>query len=187
MKIKTEQDIINMVSSNTEMMTILRAVRDLQLPDWWIGAWFIRNAIWDINLGSWVVTIDHDIDIACFDRDHQDESTETHYEQQLTQLMPQYEWSVTNQPRMESRNNLIYQDTRDAISQYHETATASCITLTDDDQVIFYNRYRIDDVINWIIRRSPWRIFYPEQERTKRRTSKLHWLERRPTLQIINP
>ena len=90
--------------------------------------------------------IDHDIDIAYFDRDYQDESIETQYEQQLTQLMPQYERSVTNQPRMESRNNLTYQDTRDAISQYHETATASCITLTDNDQVIFYNKYGIEDV-----------------------------------------
>ena len=38
MKIQTEQDIIDMVSSNDEMMIILRTVRDLQLPDWWIGA-----------------------------------------------------------------------------------------------------------------------------------------------------
>jgi hypothetical protein len=38
MNIQTEQDIIDMVSSNTEMMNILRTVRDLQLPDRRIGA-----------------------------------------------------------------------------------------------------------------------------------------------------
>lgn len=186
MKIVTEQDIIDLVSSNSEMMSILRAVRDLRLPDRWIGAWFIRNAIRDINFWPGVVVIDHDIDIAYFDRDHQDEAIETQYEHQLTEQLPQYEWSVTNQPRMESYNNLTYIDTKDAISQYHETATASCITLTDDDEVVFYNKYWIEDLVQGIIRKASWREYYPDEERHKRRVSKTKRLQRRPTLQIIS-
>ena len=85
--------------------------------------------------------IDYDIDVVYFDRDNQQESLELRYEQELIKVLPQYVRSVTNQPRMEIYNNVTYKDTKDAISKYPETATASGIMLTDNDQVLFYNKY----------------------------------------------
>ncbi len=45
MYIKTEQDIIKLIQSDTWMMEILQTAKSLQLPDWWVCAGFVRSKI----------------------------------------------------------------------------------------------------------------------------------------------
>lgn len=42
-----EQEILKIIGSDARRMEILKAVRTLELPDWIIGAGFVRNPIWD--------------------------------------------------------------------------------------------------------------------------------------------
>ena len=43
----TEQDILDLIAKDEWMMGVLRTARSLHLPDWMIGAGFVRNKVWD--------------------------------------------------------------------------------------------------------------------------------------------
>ena len=42
-----EQDIINLIKNDEWMMSVLGEAEKLCLPDWMIGAGFLRNKVWD--------------------------------------------------------------------------------------------------------------------------------------------
>ncbi len=39
--------MVGVIESDQAAMRVLRATADLGLPDWWIGAGFVRNRVWD--------------------------------------------------------------------------------------------------------------------------------------------
>ena len=41
----TEQDVVGVIESDPGALRVLRATADLGLPDWWIGAGFVRNRV----------------------------------------------------------------------------------------------------------------------------------------------
>ncbi len=41
------KDIADIIEKDQWMMKVLKAVKTLNLPDWWIGAGFVRSKIWD--------------------------------------------------------------------------------------------------------------------------------------------
>ena len=43
----TEQDILKIIENDKWMMDILHVAQKLNLPDWMIGAGFVRNKVWD--------------------------------------------------------------------------------------------------------------------------------------------
>src|SRR5688572_467422 len=90
------------------MMDVLRLVESLNLPDWWIGAGFVRSKVWDHLHGYKTRTPLPDIDVIYFDRtDFEQEEVnkdttriERKYEEKLQKLFPSVKWGVTNQARM---------------------------------------------------------------------------------------
>jgi hypothetical protein len=46
-RLKSESDIAAFIARQPPMMRVLRAVAAQRLPDGWVGAGFIRNAVWD--------------------------------------------------------------------------------------------------------------------------------------------
>ncbi len=44
---KYQQEVQRLLLTDPLRMQALLAVRDLQLPDAWIGAGFVRDAVWD--------------------------------------------------------------------------------------------------------------------------------------------
>ena len=64
-------------------MACLRAVRVLQLPDWYLAAGFLRNAIWDA-VHQLPQTPLNDIDLVFFDPVDISTERETQLEQQLS-------------------------------------------------------------------------------------------------------
>ncbi|WP_370646549.1 nucleotidyltransferase family protein, partial [Photobacterium sp. OFAV2-7] len=48
-------------------MACLEAARTLKLPDWYLGAGFLRNAIWDHLHGKTSMTPLNDVDVVYFD------------------------------------------------------------------------------------------------------------------------
>lgn len=45
MMIQNEKEIIQLIKEDEWMMDILRAVKSLHLPDWWVCAGFVRSKI----------------------------------------------------------------------------------------------------------------------------------------------
>ena len=41
------KEIERLISADVEAMETLRAAQRLGLPDWWLGAGFVRNRVWD--------------------------------------------------------------------------------------------------------------------------------------------
>ncbi|WP_371932607.1 nucleotidyltransferase family protein [Bacillus carboniphilus] len=76
MVIKSENDIIQLVEKDQWMMDIIRSVKRLQLPDWWICAGFVRSKIWDVQQGFTERTKLPDVDVIYYDKSNTDEKTE---------------------------------------------------------------------------------------------------------------
>jgi hypothetical protein len=53
--------------ANGWFMSLLRAARAVDLPDWFVGAGVIRNIVWDHLLGYAIPTPPADVDVVFFD------------------------------------------------------------------------------------------------------------------------
>lgn len=145
-----------MITEDIWMMNILKAVKSLNLPDCWICAGFVRSKIWDTLHQFHERTTIPDIDVAYFDPENIDESTEKEWEEMLKTLMPHIPWSVKNEARMHMKSNLPpFSSTVDAISMFPETATALGVKLNERDQVILTAPCGIQDVINLEVKPNP--------------------------------
>ncbi|MBT6096227.1 MAG: nucleotidyltransferase family protein [Rhodospirillaceae bacterium] len=137
------------IRSSRWHMDALRAVRDLSLSDWAIGAGFVRSAVWDRLHGYESSSPITDIDVVYFDRDDISCETENRISQQLTRALSNYPWSVRNQARMHVRNNdRPYNSTLDAISFWLETATCIALRLETDDTFSILAPHGLQDLVD---------------------------------------
>ena len=124
-----------MAAAKNELISILRADRrrwhllglvdSLGLPDCWIGAGFIRNAVWDHLHQHSFSPINGDVDVIWFDSEQTDPEEDRRHEAALLSLEPRIAWSVKNQARMHARNrDTPYASATDAMRYWPETATA---------------------------------------------------------------
>ena len=156
MKITTEREIIALIQEDKWMMELLKSAKSLNLPDWWICAGFVRSKIWDVLHGFDERTTIPDIDVIYYDRKSIEKSVEKEHEEVLKRLQPTIPWSVKNQARMHSVNNITpYSSSVDAIAKFPETATALGVKLDIKNNVILTAPHGIDDVINLRVKPTP--------------------------------
>lgn len=136
-----------MVSSPWHLQT-LRVVRDLNLPDWAIGAGFVRNAVWDRLHGFAESTPLSDIDVLFFDPVDASPAREEYLEAALVDALPDRPWSVRNQARMHIRNSdRPYISTEDAMSFWLETPTCVAVRLDQADKISIISPFGLADLI----------------------------------------
>src|SRR5690606_26745575 len=153
---KSEQDIVSAIEQDVRMMEILKAVKTLDLPDWWICAGFVRSKVWDDLHGYKERTPLADIDVIYFDKNQTEESEEKKIEQQLQALLPDVPWSVKNQARMHQINGLApYSSSVDAISKFPETATALGVKLDSEAKLVLAAPCGIQDVLEMTVKPTP--------------------------------
>jgi len=156
MKINNEEDILRFIREDFWMMDILKTVKQLNLPDWWICAGFVRSKIWDVQHGFQIRTPLPDIDVIYFDSGNLDEAAEKRLEEKLFCLAPHLPWSVKNQARMHSKNQVPpYTSSADGIAHFPETVTALGVTLDEQSQVLLTAPWGIHDVIYLEVHPSP--------------------------------
>ncbi|QGQ99591.1 nucleotidyltransferase family protein [Paenibacillus psychroresistens] len=149
MAITNEADIIQLVRKDSWMMDLLQTAQSLQLPDWWICAGFVRSKLWDVIHGYNERTPLPDIDLIYFDPTLIDEAVEKELENRLKLTHPHIPWSIKNEARMHSVNNLPpYISSVDAISKFPETATTLGLKLDEHNQIILAAPCGIYDVIH---------------------------------------
>lgn len=164
------------------MMEILRTVKGLNLPDWWIGAGFIRSKVWDILHDYTNRTPIPDIDVIYLNRNEPIQE-ELSYESKLKILRPDINWSVKNQAKMHVRHNdKPYKTSSQALAQWVETATCIGCRLTKNNKVIITAPQGIKDLVGFILRpihpSKNLNLFY---ERIKKKK----WLEKWPKLKVV--
>ncbi len=166
MIITTEREIITLIQEDKWMMELLTSAQSLKLPDWWICAGFVRSKIWDVLHGFDERTTIPDIDVIYYDRTNIEKSVEKENEEALKSLLPTIPWSVKNQARMHSVNNISpYTPSIDAISRFPETATALGVKLDEGNNVILSAPHGIEDVVNLRVKPTP--SFYGQKEQMK--------------------
>lgn len=146
--------LVQIISSDIGMLNTLRTIKNLKLPDCWIGAGFVRNAVWDYLHDQNQSTLT-DIDVIYFNPKNTSQTSDRTIEEQLNRITPQLNWSVKNQARMHIRNgHPPYLDCNDAISYWPETATSIAIRLTSNNKIEYLAPYGLDDLFNLIVRHS---------------------------------
>lgn len=160
-------------------MQALEIVRALALPDWAIGAGFIRAAVWDELSGFTAASAVDDIDVLYFNPLDRGAERDATIEQRLRDIDPTLPWSVRNQARMHIRNgDAPYRSTEDALRYWLETPTCVAVRLDAEDRFEILAPYGLEDLFAMAIRPTP-RGRVRRQEYVARLTGK-RWLERWP-------
>ena len=184
MAIKSEGAIAKLISSDRWMMDVLRAAEDLNLPDWWIGAGFLRNKVWDAIAGKQSQQ-SRDIDLVYFHAADTSRESDDAYDIKMKQDYPFAEWEIRNQARMHYVDGFQpFTSTADGLSHWVETATCVAVKLTGGE-LRFLFCYGTDDLFGLIARPTP---FFATGELLKRfymRVAEKRWQERWPELRVM--
>ncbi|MCG8492892.1 MAG: nucleotidyltransferase family protein [Sneathiellales bacterium] len=159
------------------------AVRTLDLPDWAIGAGFVRAPVWDHLSKKTSRTPIDDIDVLFFDPADLSKEREKHLEKKLRKARPDIPWSVKNQARMHFRNNNhAYENTEDAMRYWLETPTAVAVRLEADNRLTVLAPFGLDDLFQMILRPTPEGA--RKMDQFEDRIKNKPWLEHWPDLRI---
>ncbi len=120
-----ESELRAIMLGRAERSVVIDAVAELELPDCWLAAGFVRNTVWDHLHGHGESTPLNDVDIAYFDPIRVDRTVESAAAETLRSAFPDLDFSVKNQARMHHKNgHPPYASATDAISRWTETCTA---------------------------------------------------------------
>jgi len=163
-----------------EMAHALRLVAQWGPPGAWIGAGFLRNAVWDARHGRPPdVASLADLDVVHFDAAQPDSARDAAWEARLRAALP-LPWSVTNQARMHGRNgHAPYRDTDEALANWPETATAVAARWREGE-VELLAPHGMGDLLGLILRPTP--AFAQQREVVAARAAAKGWFQRWPLL-----
>jgi len=150
----------------------------------WIGAGFVRNAVWDSLAGRRPdARALADIDVVHLDATRPDATRDAAFEDALRTSRPALPWSVTNQARMAARHgHAPYASVAAAISVWPETATAVAVRLAGGALQVMAP-HGLDDLFALVARPSPAHAANPSVARA--RIAAKQWRARWPGLRMI--
>ncbi|MCT2400592.1 nucleotidyltransferase family protein [Novosphingobium mangrovi (ex Huang et al. 2023)] len=177
-----QAELASLLTADPLRMEALRAVRALDLPDGWIGAGFVRDAVWDRLHGHSARPPVGDVDVIWHSRERTGHSYDEILEARLRASMPGLDWSVRNQARMHPRNgDRPYRSTADAMTHWPETATAVAARLDTGGGLEINAPLGLADLFS--LRLRPTAHFAGARRPTfDLRVTKKRWLERYPAL-----
>lgn len=179
--------IDGIIRSDPIRWRLLEIVSDLNLPDCWIAAGFVRNAVWDALHGRLCRPPLGDVDVIWFDPDRSEEIHDRKIEETLRAAAPSIGWSVKNQARMHSRNgDQPYQSSTDAMRYWPETATAVAAKRSGKDQLDIACPFGLDDLFDLVLR--PTQRFAAEKLPIfEQRVQSKDWMTAWPLLRRAEP
>lgn len=188
LQINSEEDISRLIRADKWRSDVLNVAERLDLPNWWIGAGFLRNLIWDAIEGN-APREERDVDLVYFDKDAIDPDEHWAIDWAITDKLkseaPFAEWEVRNQARMHYINNLEpHMSSEEGISTWVETAT--CVAVRQQDGRLEYLFcHGTEDLFNLTAR--PIETFKTEELLPVfyGRVEKKRWQERWPSLKVI--
>ena len=163
---------------------LLEIVKSLALPDCWIGAGFVQNAVWDYLHGRTISPVSTDVDVVWFDTQRCDSEEDKAQESVLRALDSSVSWSVKNQARMHVQNgDAPYASTIDAIRYWPETATAVAVRRLKDGGSEVAAPLGLSDLFELVIR--PTEMFATGKKAIyQKRLESKKWLSTWPLLTL---
>lgn len=123
--------VSDILLSDDTRVRCLHALHDCKLPQAYIGAGFVRNAIWDHTHKKTQPTPLNDVDVVYFDKNDVSVDAEKWIQEYLMERFPEVQWQAKNQARMHLKHgHLPYSSTEHAISHWVEQETCVAVRLT---------------------------------------------------------
>jgi hypothetical protein len=167
-------------------MRVLAMQRSLALPDGWVGAGFIRNAVWDHLHGRPPSPPAGDVDILWFSRERADAAVDREIEAALRALDASVDWSVKNQARMHRRNgDAPYASSVAAMRCWPETATAIAARQDERGACEIAAPFGLDDLFALVLRPTP-RFSGEKHPIFLQRVASKGWLQHWPRLRLAD-
>jgi uncharacterized protein len=177
------------VRSTHWLMEALAAARDVDAPDWLIGAGAVRTAVWDGLHGFEGPTRLADVDLVFFDPDDLTRRRERAVEEALVAELPDLSWDAKNQAAV----HLWYPakfgfeveplaSTEEGVATWPEIASCVGVRLEPDGRLRVVAPHGLDDLLGLVHRRNPARVSVEEYER---RLASKRIRERWPLVQVL--
>jgi len=169
-----------LVRSSPWMMEVLRAVRDCDPPDWWVGGGVLRDLVWDpLHRGAFDPAMVKDVDVAFHDPTDLRPERDQEVERALVARLPGVKWDAKNQaavhtwyPRRFGLKVEPLASAADGVSTWPETATAVAVRLErrpgdgePDGRLLVTAAHGLDDLLAGVWRRNPRRVTVAEYRR----------------------
>ncbi len=180
-----KEKLINEILKDEWMLDILKSVRDLNLPDCWIGAGFVRSKAWDLLHGYTDRTPLTDVDVIFLDKKNITVEYEREIETKLKATNLSVNWEVRNQARTHLwHHSSPYKSTEEAISHWVETATCIGIRILNNNKLDLIAPHGLNDVESLLLKPVP---SLKNIETFNKRIKAKDWLNKWPKLKIITP
>lgn len=152
----SSQDVQLIFEKDPSIMHILAIIAHLELKDAWLCAGTLRNYLWNYLSGKQGFDHSTDVDVIFFDPTLSYEET-CLIEKNLKDKYPNYHWELKNQVYMHSHNphTKPYLNSCDAIPKFPETCTAIGAQLTQDNKVILFTPFGLEDLLNFQVTPTP--------------------------------
>jgi hypothetical protein len=176
--------VLSTLRSDDVRWHLLGVVNALGLPDCWIAAGFVRNAVWDHLHERPASPLPSDVDVNWYDPSRIDPEEDRSHEAVLRTIAPAANWSVKNQARMHARNgDAPYDSASDAMRYWPETATAVAARRVGPEHLEIVAPFGLRDLLDLTLRPTPRftgskRIIFDD------RVSSKAWLSHWPRLRI---
>ena len=160
-----EERLISIARSAPWLMSALRAVRQLELQSWCIGAGAIRNLVWDVLHCAPSAAAPADIDVAYFDASCLDSERDKQLQEKLNRLLPGVPWEVTNQAAVHLWFESYFghpaeplHSLEEAVASWPEYANSVGLTLNQNDSISVIAPHGLHDLFSMVVRRNPNRV-----------------------------
>jgi uncharacterized protein len=182
--------LVAIVRSSPTLMRALRATRDVDPPDWLIGAGVIRNLVWDRLHDREHPTPLKDVDLIFFDPGSLEREREESVREALARRAPDIPWDVKNQAAVRLWYPEVFGTTveplnssADAVGTWPETATSIAVRLLPNDGIDVVAPCGLEDLFGLVCRRNPRRVTIQEyRRRVGAKRIKQSW----PGVQIVD-
>jgi len=179
---KYQQLLTRLMEEDPLRLQALECLIQLNLPDSYIAAGFVRNLVWDHLHNKTVATPLNDIDVIYFDGQETDKDQYKYYQQSLQMKMPQVTWQVRNQALMHERNgDLPYKSSLDAMRYWPEKETAVAIRMTAQGKLECISAFGFNSLFNLQLSHNPKRDIRVFEQRINIKG----WFQRWPKLSIV--
>ena len=174
--------IIELIKQDKLRVDALDCVFQLNLPDCYLAAGFVRNLVWDHLHNKTNYTPLNDMDVIYFDNNEVDDLAYLNYEAQLKRQMPEVNWQVRNQAKMNKRNgDRAYLSSLDAMRFWPEKETAVAIRQTNKGAYECVSAFGFESLFNLHITHNPQRELSVFEDRVEAK----NWLELWPKLMLL--
>jgi hypothetical protein len=181
---KAARLLSKLIKQDLRRAQALGCLHQLNLPEGYIAAGFVRNMVWDHLHDKTNATPLNDIDVIYFDPDELDSEQFKGYQATLKAMMPTVNWQVRNQALMHKRNNdLPYKNCIDAMSYWPEKETAVAIRQSTSGELECIAAFGFHSLFNLQLTHNPKRnkLTFEQRVNSKR------WLEHWPLLSVTLP